>query len=265
MYDSAYIGVGMFACNGYLCGKNTRMRRLVVMMLLVLSAHSAVAQHGCQGVESLKQWCAGDVVSIRDIEMFGIDNCFGHSAIDSIVFGRIYGRSYKADCTVPISDLRYVRALHVDADNRILIGEMICHKSISDDVVTILKTLFEHGYPIERMVLIDEYDADDERSMQANNSSSFNFRYISGTSKLSNHSEGLAVDINPGYNPYVRQRNGVTVVEPSCAAPYADRTGSYPYKIVPGDICHSLFISHGFIWGGNWKSVKDYQHFEKRQ
>lgn len=256
---------GISVTNGYLCRKNVSMKRSVLMLLSVLLMQSAAGQSAASGAESLARWRAGDVVSASDIATFGIDRCFGHEPIDSLVFGRIYGRSYKVDCTVPISDLRYVRALHVDADKRIMIGEMICHKSISDDVVAILKTLFEHGYPIERMVLIDEYDADDERSMQANNSSSFNFRYISGTSKLSRHSEGLAVDINPRYNPYVRQRNGVTVVEPSCAAPYADRSGSYPYKIVPGDLCHKQFVGCGFIWGGDWQSVKDYQHFEKRR
>lgn len=40
--------------------------------------------------------------------------------------------------------------------------------------------------------------ANDNKSMSANNTSAFNYRVISGTKKLSNHSYGLAIDINQG-------------------------------------------------------------------
>lgn len=142
---------------------------------------------------------------------------------------------------------------------------MVCNKAVSDDVVAILRALFEARYPIERMVLIDEYDADDERSMAANNSSSFNFRYISGTNRLSNHSDGMAVDINPLYNPYVRVRGGVTTVDPEAGRPYSDRSRSFVYKIERDDVCYREFVKRGFVWGGDWTSLKDYQHFEKRR
>ena len=100
--------------------------------------------------------------------------------------------------------------------------------------------------------------------MRANNSSAFNFRYISGTKSLSRHSRGMAVDINPLYNPYVRYRGSRTLVEPANAKPYVDRSKDFPYKIVKGDLCYRLFKKYGFTWGGDWKNSKDYQHFEKR-
>jgi hypothetical protein len=113
------------------------------------------------------------------------------------------------------------------------------------------------------MVLIDEYDADDEASMRANNTSAFNFRKSSGMRTLSKHSTGMAIDINPLYNPLVKHREGRTKVYPSTAVPYIDRTQDFPYKIVKGDLCYRLFKKYGFSWGGDWKSSKDYQHFEK--
>ncbi|WP_297906218.1 M15 family metallopeptidase [uncultured Parabacteroides sp.] len=113
------------------------------------------------------------------------------------------------------------------------------------------------------MVLVDEYNADDERSMQANNSSSFNFRFIHGTSKLSTHSMGYAIDINPKYNPYVKESNGKIIYSPENAKEYIDRSANFPYKIDHNDLCFKEFKKRGFTWGGDWSHLKDYQHFEK--
>ena len=95
--------------------------------------------------------------------------------------------------------------------------------------------------------------------MQANNTSCFNYRKIAGSDKLSNHSHGLAVDINPLYNPYVT----AAAVSPSGSGPYADRSSEFISKIDHEDLAYRLFTEHGFIWGGDWVSRKDYQHFEK--
>lgn len=128
---------------------------------------------------------------------------------------------------------------------------MICNKAVCNDLIAIFRTLYQAEYPIERMVLIDEYDADDERSMQANNSSAFNFRFVSGTRKLSSHSLGMAVDINPLYNPYVKKgKSGKTTVYPQNAMPYVDRTKTFPFKIDKNDLCYKEFIKRGFTWGG---------------
>ena len=193
-----------------------------------------------------------------------LENGFSQQEITDALFVRIKGKSYKDNCTTSLSDLRYLQVLHYNTEGEVLKGELICHQSISEDLLTIFRELYKAKYPIERMVLVDEYDADDEASMQANNSSAFNFRYVSGTKSLSRHSRGMAIDINPLYNPYVRQRNGRTVVEPTNAEAYVDRTKDFPYKIVRGDLCYRLFKKYGFIWGGDWKNSKDYQHFEKK-
>ena len=188
---------------------------------------------------------------------------FCQQEITDSIFARIEGKSFKENCTTPRRDLRYLKVLHYNKEGEELEGELICHKDIADDLLAIFRELHRGKYPIERMVLIDEYDADDEASMRANNTSAFNFRPASGMRRLSKHSTGMAIDINPLYNPLVKHREGRTRVYPSTATPYIDRTRDFPYKIVKGDLCYRLFKQHGFSWGGDWRRSKDYQHFEK--
>lgn len=211
------------------------------------------------------QWQAGSVVTEAQIKAYGLEKCFQQQAVSESVFARIKGKSYKAHCPLPLTDLRYVKVLHCNAEGKPQLGELLCHKNIATDLVDIFKNLYKAHYRIERMILIDAYGADDERSMSANNTTCFNFRYVAGTQRLSNHSKGCAIDINPLYNPYVkRSKNGVLHVSPASARPYADRSKKFAYKIDTTDLCYREFIRHGFVWGGAWKRSKDYQHFEKK-
>ena len=189
---------------------------------------------------------------------------FFSQPIPDSVFQRMQGRSWPEGCTIRRADLRYLRLSHYDAEKRQHVGEMVCNKAIADDLIEIFKELYRQKYPIQRIRLIDDYDASDERSMRDNNSSCFCYRRISGTTKLSKHAQGMAVDINTLYNPYVRTgKNGRRIVEPATATKYVDRRKSFPYKIVKGDLLHRLFLQHGFKWGGSWRTMKDWQHFEK--
>ena len=184
------------------------------------------------------------------------------SEITDDIFARIKGKSFKDDCTVPREDLRYLHVLHKDINGSVHEGEMIVNKHIADDVLDILRQLYENNYPIEKMRLIDEYDADDERSMEDNNSSSFNYRLISHTNRVSKHGLGLAVDINTLYNPYTKVVDGKRIIEPVTGEPYLDRDAPFNYKIEKGDLCYKLFTERGFQWGGDWPDRKDYQHFD---
>ncbi|MBR4195538.1 MAG: M15 family metallopeptidase [Synergistaceae bacterium] len=187
---------------------------------------------------------------------------FTISPIDPATFARMKGKSYKDNCPIPLEDLRYLRVLHKDLNGQTHEGELVCNVYIASDVLEIFRGLYEAGYPVEKVRLVDEYNADDETSMRDNNSSSFNFRFISHTTRISKHGLGLAVDINTLYNPYVKTVNGKLIIEPATAGEYTDRSKSFPYKIERGDLCYKLFTGRGFEWGGEWKTVKDYQHFE---
>ncbi len=153
---------------------------------------------------------------------------------------------------------------HIDFEGRTQEGIIVCNKAISRNLRDIFAELYRQRYPIGRIRPISEYGDDDERSMQANNTSCYCYRVVEGSTKLSKHARGLAIDINPLYNPCVRRKkDGTLLIQPATGKPYVDRTKSFKYKITKSDLCYRLFLQHGFSWGGNWRSLKDYQHFER--
>lgn len=168
------------------------------------------------------------------------------------------------DLAISYDDLCYLHLLHYDFDGNPAEGELICNIAIAQDLVEIFYELYRNEYRLERVQLIDEFDGDDIASMEANNTSCFNYRVVEGSNTLSKHALGLAIDINPLYNPYVTyEKDGSENISPATATDYADRSASFPYKIDENDLCYKLFTKHGFTWGGNWNSCKDYQHFQK--
>lgn len=189
---------------------------------------------------------------------------FTISPITDEIFARIKGKSFGSDCTIPRSSLRYLQVLHYDGRDSVRIGELICNKAIAPKLIDIFRKLYHARYPIEKMRLIDDYNADDEASMADNNTSCFNFRKVEGSKNLSNHARGMAIDLNPLYNPFVRKRaNGTLHVSPENGRPYANRTTQSPYPLInTSDLAYRLFTKAGFRWGGNWRSYKDYQHFD---
>ncbi len=211
-----------------------------------------------------RQWKAGTIVTEESVKGIGYEKWFSHEIIPDAVFARMKGKSYPQGCTVPRSSLRYVKVLHHDGHGNIRMGELVCNKLIAQDLVDIFRQLYLHQYPIENIRLIDDFDAVDERSMRANNTCAFCYRTVKGSAKLSAHARGMAVDINPLYNPYHKiTKSGKVIVQPSNALKYCNREKSFPYKIQKNDLLHTLFTQYGFRWGGAWRTLKDYQHFEK--
>ncbi|MCR5545785.1 MAG: M15 family metallopeptidase [Lachnospiraceae bacterium] len=245
--------------------KKIRLLALCISLLcfgvLIYSFYKEPAQTKEDGKEDTTEVVSEESVSedkettLREDE----EVIFSSEEISDEVFERIYGISYGKDCTIPREDLRYLQITYVGFDEKDHVGEMICNKVIAEDLLDIFEKLYEARYEIEGMELVDNYNGDDEASMEANNSSCFNFRFIAGTTKISNHGKGMAVDINPLYNPYITS-SGYTPVN---AGEYVDRSRDFEHKIDENDLCYQLFIEHGFTWGGSWNSSKDYQHFEK--
>lgn len=193
---------------------------------------------------------------------------FYYHAITDKLREKMTGKSYKDNDNIKYSDLRYVSVKHYDYNGEMQTGELVVNQKIAQDIVEIFYELYQKEYPIQSMKLIDEYDADDIKSMEANNTSAFNYRTISNKTNLSNHSYGLAIDINPRINPYIT--NGGQNISPENGAEYAERdvekcTGEYKENMIhKGDVIYQIFIKHGFTWGGEWNHLKDYQHFEKK-
>lgn len=190
---------------------------------------------------------------------------FYYEPISNEIFKRISGISYPVDCTVSLDELRYVGLKYIDFNGETQTGELICNKALAEDMVEIFYELYTNDYRIENVRLVDEYGGDDTASMLANNTSCFNYRVVEGTTRLSNHAYGRAIDINPFYNPYVTyNKDGTTKISPEGSEAYADRSASFPYKIDENDLAYKLFKEHGFKWGGDWNNSKDYQHFERK-
>lgn len=250
-------------------GKHIRYGTFAAAAMLAVCIGSGCHRRGNIGTmvpdpPSVPSFMPGDTVPQEWIEAIGAEAFFSVSEISDSVFSVMEGKSFKENCPIPRDSLRYLTCLHRTADSTAVMGEMVLHQTIATAVLEIFRKLYDAGYPIERMRLVDNYDADDDASMLDNNSSAFNFRRISRTSLISKHGMGKAVDINPRYNPnYKIMRDSTVLIKPSGSGKYLDRSADFPYKIVHGDLCHTLFREAGFIWGGGWGNSKDYQHFER--
>ena len=235
------------------------MRRIFLKILtagFLLTLLHACSGRGGQSEKTVNGQAADSVLLIST------EDAFHSQPIPKEVLDRMRGKSlpssYEADI-LQTEDLRYLQLLHIDFEGHTRQGELICHRSIADDLLDIFRQLYEAGYPIRSIRLMDDFDGSDEASMEADNTSCFNYRTIAGSVRLSKHAQGLAIDINPLENPCVRHGK----VEPASATAFAARDSAFEHKIDHQDLCYRLFIAKGFHWGGDWRSLKDYQHFEK--
>lgn len=165
--------------------------------------------------------------------------------------------SWEPGCPVAPDGLRIITMSHWNYAGSVSTGKLVVAASLANQVVEIFSDLYDARFPIERMELVDNYDGDDDQSMAANNTSAFNCRLVTGGSSYSEHSYGRAIDINPVVNPYVK---GSTVLPPAGSA-YVDRSLDAPGMIHANDEVVQAFAARGWIWGGTWSSLKDYQHF----
>lgn len=162
------------------------------------------------------------------------------------------------DCPPP-EELALLRLDHWDFAGHVRQGRLVVAREVAREVVTAFAAIFEARFPIAQMVPIYVFGGSDDESMAANNTSAFNFRTISGSNTLSHHATGMAIDINPVQNPWVR---GDTVLPPEGAA-HLDRSRETPGLIArPGPVV-AAFDAIGWTWGGDWPDVKDYHHFQK--
>lgn len=154
-----------------------------------------------------------------------------------------------------IDNLRLVNVYYYGFDDKLHKGQLVVHKDVVLDIIEIFEFIRETRFPIAKVIPISKYGWSDEQSMTDNNTSAFNYRYISGTRVISNHASGLAIDINPSLNPYIK--NGNTLPSNCTYDPTKPGTIAAESQLV------IEFKTRGWQWGGDWKSLKDYQHFEK--
>lgn len=190
---------------------------------------------------------------------------FNSAMLPEYIKEKMIGVSYRENPDISLEDLRYVRIIHYDFQGQIQEGELVVNQKIAYAVMRVFYQLYKWEYPIESVRLVDDYEGDDEQSMEANNSSAFNYRTVEGRTELSKHALGMAVDINPKMNPYVRNDEYF----PKNATEYLERdpekcTGKHRDKMIhKNDMAYKIFKRNGFSWGGDWTNSKDYQHFER--
>ena len=155
-----------------------------------------------------------------------------------------------------LDNLRLVNVYYYGFDDKLHKGQLVVHKAIVLDMLEIFELIRESRFPIGKVIPISKYGWSDEKSMQDNNTSAFNYRFISGSRVISNHAAGLAIDINPALNPYVKNGNSL----PENCIYDTTKAGT----ILSDSELVKEFKRRGWQWGGDWKSLKDYQHFEKK-
>jgi Ca2+-binding RTX toxin-like protein len=180
------------------------------------------------------------------------------SPIDGELRRQMTGRSWRDGCPVPLSELRLIELRHWGFDRDVHNGELVVNEDAVADVTKAMRSVFAHRFPIRRMRLVDAYGADDDRSMRADNTSAFNCRFVAGQpGTWSQHAFGRAIDINPVENPYVSGGH----VSPPAGRRFVNRSRDGEGMIHDGDRVVRAFRSVGWEWGGDWRSVRDYQHF----
>jgi hypothetical protein len=163
------------------------------------------------------------------------------------------------DCPVRLEDLRYVTVSFVGFDGGVHTGELIVNKAAAEPMVRVFRKLFAARFPIERMVVTTALERDMPPTGDGNTTGSFNCRSAAGTTHWSQHAYGLAVDVNPFMNPYLKG----DVVLPELATTYGRRGDVRPGMITRGGAVAKAFAAEGWGWGGNWTSLKDYMHFSR--
>lgn len=152
---------------------------------------------------------------------------------------------------------RVIAVVYYSFDGFLHQGQLVLHEKLVEDIRYLFKIILKEKFPITSAIPIADpkFHWDDELSMQANNSSGFNYRTIARTDKLSNHAFGKAVDLNPRLNPYIRG----DFVQPQNAIYDVKKSGT----LTKDSVIVSCFKERGWTWGGDWMDRKDYQHFEK--
>ena len=180
-------------------------------------------------------------------------------SIDPIPDDVLARASWVPECPVTLEELSYLTMSHFGFDHEFHTGEMIVNAAVAEDVVEVFRRLHEARFPLEQMRVITKEEIDAHPTGDWNDTTSFVCRPAVGSESWSQHAFGLAIDINPFHNPYVKG----DLVLPELASAYADREDVLVGMIVAGDVVTDAFAGMGWGWGGNWKTLKDWMHFSQ--
>jgi hypothetical protein len=180
-----------------------------------------------------------------------------HFTVGSIPPDVLARSSWVPECPVTVDELAYLTVSHLGFDGRFHTGEIIINQDFAEDVVGVFRLLHEARFPIEQMRVITKEEIDAPPTGDWNDTTSFVCRPAVGSTSWSQHAYGLAIDVNPFHNPYLKG----DLVLPELASAYTDREDVRPGMITEGDVVTEAFADMGWGWGGNWNTLKDWMHF----
>lgn len=167
------------------------------------------------------------------------------------------GPVWRKGCPVGLDRLRAVRVRYVDFGGAAQQGTLVVHRAHARRTVRAFRALYAARFPVRRIHPIERYAGSDHRSIEADNTSAFNCRRVTGGTRWSEHAYGRAIDLNPIENPYIS--GGRTAHDAS--EPFLDRDDARPGMAVAGGAAVKAFAAAGFRWGGRWRDPVDTQHF----
>jgi hypothetical protein len=165
--------------------------------------------------------------------------------------------SWVPECPVTVDELSYLTVSHYGFDGRVHTGEIIVNSGFAEEVGEVFRLMHEARFPIEQMRVITKEEIDAAPTGDWNDTTSFVCRPAVGSSSWSQHAYGLAIDVNPFHNPYLKG----DLVLPELASVYTDREDVRPGMVFEGDVVTEAFADMGWGWGGNWSTLKDWMHF----
>lgn len=181
------------------------------------------------------------------------------SAIVEVPAEVVARSTWQEACPVGLDGLRYVTVSFYGFDGRFHTGELLVATDVAEGIVEVFRRLHAARFPMEEVRITRPDELDAPPTGDGNNTGAFVCRPVTGGSGWSEHAYGRAIDINPFHNPYERG----DVVLPELASAYLDRSNQRPGMILPGDAATQAFAELGWGWGGEWNSLKDYQHFSE--
>ena len=237
---------------------------IITAILAIALATAAVAQYnwGTRSTEIFGS-IGEKIESATKAELSGnAEDGFYAEPIPQYLRDEMWGKTISEKSHVNFDDLSCVTLTHIGYDGKPHQGKLIVDKDLAEEVIAIFKELYAIKFPIEKIQPACYYNGIDNESMTDNNTSAFNDRPIEGSGVLSYHQLGRAIDINPLVNPYIKFSNGEIL--PPAGDPYLVRKKDVRGMIKSDSECVRIFKKYGWKWGGDWNSLKDYQHFEKK-
>ena len=174
------------------------------------------------------------------------------------VFAQHYTNQNRVGFEKILEEQALLNVVYIGYDQKIHKGQLVCNQSVVDELKNIFAELYQLKFPINSIRPISEFDFDDNRSMELNNTTCFDYRLKIRKNGWSQHALGTAIDINPLQNPFVHHQQTL----PENHNPEL-KTGTISFNDSIGKKVIAVFKAHGWKWGGNWANSKDYMHFEK--